>query len=88
EEAEAYKGRVIAEATGEAKRFLSVFEEYKKAKGVTRKRLFLETLEAVLAQSNKVIIEGNAGSGVVPYLPLPEIKKKQGADGSNAGGQQ
>ena len=77
EQAEAYKGRVIAEATGEARRFLSVFEEYKKAKTVTRRRLFLETLEEVLSSSNKVIIESQAGQGVVPYLPLPEIQKQR-----------
>jgi membrane protease subunit HflK len=77
EQANAYKGRVVAEAEGEAKRFLSVYAEYKKAKHVTRKRLFLETLEKVLGSSNKVIIEQNKGSGVVPYLPLPEIAKRR-----------
>jgi len=88
EEAEAYKGRVVAEAEGEAKRFVSVFEEYQKAKGVTRKRLFLETLEGVLSGSNKIIIEGEAGQGVVPYLPLPEVAKRRGQTGaSNTGGQ-
>ena len=77
EQAEAYKGRVVAEATGEAQRFLSVFEEYRKAPDVTRKRLFLETLELVLSSSNKVIIEqGGRSTGVVPYLPLPEIQKR------------
>lgn len=89
EQALAYKGRVVAEATGEAKRFLAVLEEYVKAKDVTRKRLFLETLEQVLATSNKIIIGKNAGQGVVPYLPLPEIAKRQSATGRapNAGGQ-
>lgn len=79
EAAEAYKGRVVAEATGESQRFLSIYEEYRKAPEVTRKRLFLETLELVLSSSNKVIIEqgaDNRGTGVVPYLPLPEIKKR------------
>ena len=77
EQAEAYKGRVVAEATGEAQRFLSVFEEYRKAPEVTRKRLFLETLELVLSGSNKIIIEqGGDGTGVVPYLPLPEVQKR------------
>ena len=52
---------------------------YAKAKDVTRKRLFLETLEEVFSSSNKVIIEGGqGGTGVVPYLPLPEIKKRSG----------
>jgi len=76
EEAEAYKGRVIAEAQGEAERFVKVFEEYSKAPEVTRKRLFLETLEQVLANSSKVIIQPGAGESVVPYLPLPEVQKR------------
>lgn len=82
EEAKGYRERVIAEAQGEAQRFSSILAEYSKAKDVTRQRLFLETMERVLGHSNKVIIEGGAGgrSGVVPYLPLPEVaKRKQGA---------
>ncbi len=75
EEAKAYKARVVAEAEGEAQRFISVYEEYAKAKDVTRKRLFLETMENVLSKSNKVIIE-KGGPGVVPYLPLPEVQKR------------
>ena len=50
--------------------------EYKNAKVVTQERMYLETMEKVLADIDKVIIEKNAGSGVVPYLPLPELKKK------------
>lgn len=76
EDARAYKGRVTAEAQGEAQRFVSVFNEYDKARDVTRQRLFLETMERVLGRSNKVIVEQDAGSGVVPYLPLPEIQKR------------
>ena len=74
-QAEAYK-RVIAKAEGEASRFVSVAIEYKNAKAVTQERMYLETMEKVLADIEKVIIEKNAGSGVVPYLPLPELKKK------------
>ncbi len=77
EAAEAYRKQTVAEADGEAQRFLSIYNEYKLAKDVTRRRMFLETMERVLARSNKVIIEGKAGSGVVPYLPLPEIGKRQ-----------
>lgn len=74
EDAAAYKNRVVQEAEGEAARFTSILEEYAKAPGVTRKRLFLETMEQVLGSSEKVIIEGGAGgTGVVPYLPLPEL---------------
>ena len=74
--AEAYKKEVVAKAEGEASRFLSIYNEYAKAKQVTQERMYLETMEKVLADIDKVIIEKNAGSGVVPYLPLPELKKK------------
>ena len=67
---------VIAEAKGEADRFLSVYEQYKKAPDVTRKRIFIDTMEKVLGDSDKVIIDGKAGPGVVPYLPLPEFSKR------------
>jgi modulator of FtsH protease HflK len=82
EDAKAYKSRVIAEAQGESQRFLSVYKEYALAKDVTRQRIFIETLEGVLSSSSKVLIEGGqGGSGVVPYLPLPEIQKP--AQGGN-----
>ncbi len=77
EAAAAYKDRVVKEAEGEAQRFISVYGEYAKAPEVTRKRLFLETMENVLRDSSKVIIEQGAGQGVVPYLPLPEIEKQR-----------
>jgi len=82
EEAAAYKNRVVLEAEGEAARFISVLDEYAKAPEVTRKRLFLETMEEVLRTSEKVIVEGGAsGSGVVPYLPLNELRNStQGAN--------
>ena len=80
EDAKAYRSRVVAEAEGEAARFISVYNEYVNAKDVTRKRLYLETLEDVMRRSNKVIIEGGqGGAGVVPYLPLPEIQRRQAA---------
>ncbi|VAX02487.1 HflK protein, partial [hydrothermal vent metagenome] len=82
EKAKAYKSRVVAESEGEAARFIKIYDEYAKAKDVTRKRLFLETMEEVLAKSNKVIIEGKGGSGVVPYLPLPEIAKQRNPGGN------
>ena len=74
--AEAYKKEVVAKAEGEASRFLAIYNEYKLAKDVTQERMYLETMEKVLADIDKVIIEKNVGSGVVPYLPLPELKKK------------
>ena len=76
QEASAYKEKVMKEADGEAKRFLSVYETYKGAKDVTTRRLFLERMQEVLKNSEKVIID-KAGTGVVPYLPLPELRKQQ-----------
>ncbi|MCB1449618.1 MAG: FtsH protease activity modulator HflK [Nitratireductor sp.] len=89
EAAAAYKDRVVKEAEGEAQRFISVYNEYSKAPEVTRKRLFLETMEGVLKDSNKVIIEQGNGQGVVPYLPLPEIAKpRQNQTTNTQGGNQ
>jgi len=80
QEAEAYKKQVVAAAEGEASRFLAIYNEYAKAKRVTQERMYLETMEKVLADIDKVIIDKKAG-GVVPYLPLPELgKKKKGTD--------
>ena len=79
QEAEAYKKQVVAAAEGEASRFLAIYNEYAKAKRVTQERMYLETMEKVLADINKVIIDRKAG-GVVPYLPLPELSKKKGSD--------
>jgi membrane protease subunit HflK len=75
EDAAGYKNRIVQEAEGEAQRFVSVYDEYAKAPEVTRKRLFLETMERVLRGSNKVIVD-EAGQGVVPYLPLPELQRR------------
>jgi len=83
EDAAAYKNRVVQEAEGEAQRFISVYDEYAKAPDVTRKRLFLETMEKVLASSNKVIVEQGNGQGVIPYLPLPELRAQQTGQGGN-----
>ncbi len=74
-EAEAYLAQTVAEADGEATRFASIYDEYRTARGVTRQRMFLETLEKVLGRTNKVIIEQD-GQGVVPYLPLDQLNRK------------
>jgi len=79
QEAEAYKKQVVAAAEGEASRFVAIYTEYAKAKQVTQERMYLETMEKVLADIDKVIIDRKAG-GVVPYLPLPELSKKKGSD--------
>ncbi|MEM1273417.1 MAG: FtsH protease activity modulator HflK [Pseudomonadota bacterium] len=77
EEAEAYRAQVVNEAQGEASRFLSVLAEYEQAPEVTRRRLYLETLERVLGDVDLVILDSEgqgAGGGVVPYLPLNELR--------------
>ena len=74
------KNKLLQLAEGEASRFLAIYNEYEKAKQVTQERMYLETMEKVLADIDKVIIDRKAG-GVVPYLPLPELtKKSKGTD--------
>jgi len=76
QEAAAYRDQTVEEAEGQARRFLSIYGEYAQAPDVTRRRMYLETMERVLDRMNKVIIDGDSGSGVVPYLPLPEIQRR------------
>ena len=71
-DAEAYKERVIAQAEGETKRFSQVLAEYDKAPAVTRNRLYLETMEEVLSNSSKVLMDTKNGNNVT-YLPLDRI---------------
>ena len=80
EAANAYREQTVAEARGQADRFTQVLTEYEKAPEITRKRLYLETMEKVMGQSEKIILDngGENGSGVVPYLPLNELTKKAG----------
>ncbi|MCG6903147.1 MAG: FtsH protease activity modulator HflK [Rhodobacter sp.] len=81
EEAEGYRAQVVNQAQGEASRFLAVLTEYKAAPDVTRKRLYLETMEQVLGDVDKIILDegiGGAGQGVVPYLPLNELRRGGG----------
>ena len=84
--ADAYRQEVVNRAQGDANRFNAVYAAYKQSKDVTTMRIYLETLEEVFNNVNKVIIDNNVGNasgpGVVPYLPLPEIKKRQ--SGSNS----
>ncbi|MBT4880752.1 MAG: FtsH protease activity modulator HflK [Alphaproteobacteria bacterium] len=75
QEAEAYKQQITAKAQGDAKRFESVLNAYKTAPDVTRKRIYLETLEEILTNTNKIVLdEATKGQGVLPYLPLPAMK--------------
>ena len=76
ENANAYASQVTAEARGQAERFDNILTEYAKAPEVTRQRMYLETVEQVLGDMNKIIIENEAGNGVVPYLPLNELQKR------------
>jgi len=80
QEAQAYREQVVDLAQGDAKRFLSVLGAYKQAEDVTARRLYIETMEEVLKNSTKIIIDPTAkgAQGVVPYLPLPELKKNAG----------
>ncbi len=81
-EARRYSQQLLALAQGQAAAFDAVYEQYRLAPGVTRKRMYLETMEEVLGKVDKTIIEAD---GVVPYLPLPEVKKRAAAP---AGGTQ
>ena len=82
QEAEAYRAEVVARAEGEASRFVAVYEEYVQAEDVTKKRMYLETMEEILSRVDKILIDGDAGSGVVPYLPLPEVQRRASGGGS------
>jgi modulator of FtsH protease HflK len=75
--AQGYRQQAIDEAIGQTARFLKVYEEYKKAPEVTRKRLYLETMERVLGGAEKIILDGKAGQGVVPFLPLDQMQKRK-----------
>ena len=95
QDAEAYKEQIVAQADGEAARFTSVYNEYAKAKDVTRKRMYIDTMQEILNGMNKIVIDKSAsGSGVVPYLPLPELQRASprssaaGGTSANQGGQQ
>ena len=86
EEAEAYRAQVVNEAQGEASRFTAVLNEYQLAPEVTRRRLYIETIERVLGDVDKIILDesasGQGGQGVVPYLPLNELRRGT-TEGSN-----
>jgi membrane protease subunit HflK len=72
EDAKAYREKVIAEAEGEVSRFLAVLAEYEKAPEVTRKRLYLETVQEVLGNTNKVMLDVDSGNSLM-YLPLDKL---------------
>jgi membrane protease subunit HflK len=80
QDADAYRSEIVARSQGDADRFTAVYNAYKASEDVTAERLYLETMEEILKNSNKVIIDkavsgqgGGQGGGVVPYLPLPSL---------------
>ncbi|GEO81978.1 FtsH protease activity modulator HflK [Pararhodospirillum oryzae] len=84
QEAEAYKEEIVNRAQGDAARFTSVYQAYKASPDVTARRLYLETMEDVLTNSTKILLDKNA-AGVVPYLPLPEVQNRAQASTSRQG---
>ncbi len=82
-EAEGYKEQVIAQAQGESERFNQLYAEYQKAPEVTRKRLYIEAMESVLSNTNKVIVDNDNGSSLM-YLPLDKLIEKGSSTRSSA----
>ncbi len=78
EEAEGYGQRVVAQAEGDAQRFRSVLAEYQKAPGVTRDRLYIDTMQQVYSSVSKVMVESRNGSNLL-YLPLDKLIQQAGA---------
>ena len=79
ERSQAYKQRVISLATGESARFSSVLEEYQKAPDVTRQRLYLDTVESVMSNSSKVLVDVQGGNNLL-YLPVDKLIQGAGTD--------
>jgi membrane protease subunit HflK len=86
-QAEAYRQARVREAEGQASRFLAVLKEYNKAKDVTRKRLYLEAMEEVLSAPGmeKIVIPGEAGARMLPYLPLDGARPRGDAGAARKG---
>lgn len=84
QDAEAYKSQVVAVAEGDAARFTSIQTAYAQAPEVTRQRMYIETIEYVMQNSNKVILDAKGGAGNMLYLPLDRLGDRAG---SRAGGQ-
>lgn len=86
-QSEGYRDSKIAQAEGDAQRFNAVYEAYLKGENVTKQRMYLETMEEVLTNSSKIILDNNNGnSSVVPYLSLNELRTKTGGTGNGVRG--
>ena len=85
EEADGYRSRVIAQAEGDGQRFRSVLAEYQKAPGVTRDRLYLETMQSIYSSVTKVMVDSRSGSNLL-YLPLDKLMQQAGAPAPTATG--
>ncbi len=83
QEAEGYRAQMVNAATGEASRFTAVQQEYAKAPEVTRERLYLETMENVFGNVQTFVMDTDGGSGIVPYLPLNELRRPAATGGAN-----
>ncbi len=87
QESQAYKQSAIARATGDADRFNSVLSAYQSGQDVTKERMYIETMESVLKNAQKIIMDDTGGKGVVPYLPLPEMNRQKPEPTTKAQGQ-
>jgi membrane protease subunit HflK len=74
--AKAYREQTILEATGQTQRYNQIYAQYKNAPGVTRERMYLETMERVLGGMNKTILDAGAASAPVPYIALDPLQNK------------
>lgn len=77
QEAEGYKNKIVEEARGEANKFKTIYTQYAQAKDITKKRMYLETMEKILRDKSKVIISDKISKSAVPYLPLNELNKNK-----------
>ena len=77
-EANAYREQTILDAKGQTARYNQIYEQYKKAPGVTRERMYLETMEKVLGSMDKTIVDSGSASPPVPYIALEPLQSKPG----------
>jgi len=86
QEAEAYKATVVQKATGDVAQFNQVVVQYEKAPAVTRERMYIETVEKVLGNSRKVIVDSKSSNGNMFYLPLDKLTNQPSRDSSDTSG--